>query len=110
MQIPLTILDLRHPSACWPQTMIIVCRQAKKYLTIDYSYFMLTSVEALASRFQRLRSLSTMSLSHYDPLAGLRAFESAFSQFLNEPQTNRPWTPSVDIFETENELVLKADL
>ena len=29
---------------------------------------------------------------------------------LNEPQTNRPWTPSVDIFETENELVLKADL
>ena len=50
-----------------------------------------------------------MSLSHYDPLAGLRAFESAFSNLL-EPQTNRPWTPSVDIYETENELVLKADL
>jgi len=56
-----------------------------------------------------MRSFKIMSLSHYDPLAGLRAFESAFSNLL-EPQTNRPWTPSVDIFETENELVLKADL
>ena len=51
-----------------------------------------------------------MSLSHYDPLAGLRAFENAFSNLLTEPQANRPWTPSVDIFETENELVVKADL
>jgi HSP20 family protein len=51
-----------------------------------------------------------MSLSHYDPLASLRAVENAFTRFLNEPQTNRPWAPSVDIYETENELVLKADL
>jgi HSP20 family protein len=51
-----------------------------------------------------------MSLSHYDPLASLRAVESAFSRMLTEPQTNRPWAPSVDIYETENELVLKADL
>jgi HSP20 family protein len=29
---------------------------------------------------------------------------------LSEPQTNRPWSPAVDIYETENELVLKADL
>ncbi len=29
---------------------------------------------------------------------------------LTEPQANRPWAPSVDIYETENELVLKADL
>jgi HSP20 family protein len=28
----------------------------------------------------------------------------------NEPRAARPWSPSVDIFETENELVLKADL
>ena len=51
-----------------------------------------------------------MSLSHYDPLASLRAVENAFSRMLTEPQTNRPWAPSVDIYETENELVLKADL
>jgi HSP20 family protein len=51
-----------------------------------------------------------MSLSHYDPLASLRAVESAFTRMLTEPQTNRPWAPSVDIYETENELVVKADL
>jgi HSP20 family protein len=51
-----------------------------------------------------------MSLSHFDPLANLRVFEDAFSRMLSEPQSNRPWTPLVDIYETENELVLKADL
>jgi HSP20 family protein len=51
-----------------------------------------------------------MSLTHYDPLASLRQFEDAFTRFFTEPQSNRPWSPSVDIYETENELVLKADL
>jgi HSP20 family protein len=51
-----------------------------------------------------------MSLSHFDPLANLRLFEDAFNRMLTEPQTNRPWAPAVDIYETENELVLKADL
>ena len=51
-----------------------------------------------------------MSLSQYDPLASLRAVENAFSRFLTEPQPNRPWAPSVDIYETENELAVKADL
>ena len=51
-----------------------------------------------------------MSLSHFDPLANLRVFEDAFTRFLSEPQANRPWSPAVDIYETENELVLKADL
>ncbi len=51
-----------------------------------------------------------MSLSHFDPLVNFRSFEDAFSRLLTEPQTNRPWTPAVDIYETENELVLKADL
>jgi HSP20 family protein len=50
-----------------------------------------------------------MSLSHFDPLTNLRVFEDAFSRMLTEPN-NRPWAPSVDIYETENELVLKADL
>ena len=51
-----------------------------------------------------------MSLSHCDPLANLRLFEDAFTRMLSEPRTNRPWAPAVDIYETENELVLKADL
>jgi HSP20 family protein len=51
-----------------------------------------------------------MSLTHYDPLASLRQFEDAFARFFTEPQTNRPWSPSVDIYETDNELVVKADL
>ena len=51
-----------------------------------------------------------MSLSNYDPLPPLRQFEDAFTRFFTEPQSNRPWSPSVDIYETENELVLKADL
>jgi HSP20 family protein len=52
----------------------------------------------------------TMSLTHFDPLANIRLFEDAFTRMLAEPQANRPWSPAVDIFETENELVLKADL
>jgi HSP20 family protein len=55
-----------------------------------------------------------MSLSHYDPLANFpanfRSFEDAITRMLNEPRGTRPWSPSVDIYETENELVLRADL
>jgi len=51
-----------------------------------------------------------MSLTHFDPLANLRLFEDAFTRFLSEPAGNRPWTPAVDIYETDNDLVLKADL
>ena len=51
-----------------------------------------------------------MSLSHFDPLASLRVFEDAFTRMLSEPSSNRPWSPAVDIYETENELVLKADV
>jgi HSP20 family protein len=51
-----------------------------------------------------------MSLSQFDPLVNLRVFEDAFSRMLSEPQTNRPWSPAVDIFENENDLVFKADL
>ncbi len=42
-----------------------------------------------------------MSLTHFDPLANIRVFEDAFNRFFTEPQTNRPWTPAVDIYETE---------
>jgi len=51
-----------------------------------------------------------MSITHTDPLANLRMFEDAFSRLLSEPRTGRPWSPAVDIFETENALTLKADV
>ena len=51
-----------------------------------------------------------MSITHADPLANLRLFEDAFTRMLSEPRAGRPWSPAVDIFETEDELVLKADV
>ncbi len=41
---------------------------------------------------------------------GMRLFQDSLSRLFSEPGNARPWTPSVDIFENENELVLKADL
>ena len=45
-----------------------------------------------------------------DPFGGLRLFEDAVTRLMSEPRANRPWSPSVDIFETEDALTLKADL
>jgi len=51
----------------------------------------------------------------YDPFAGLdlpagvRLFEDAVNRLLSEPAA-RPWAPPVDVLETEDELVVKADL
>ena len=41
--------------------------------------------------------------------AGLRLFQDSLSRLFSE-SGSRPWTPAVDVFENENELVLKADL
>jgi HSP20 family protein len=49
------------------------------------------------------------SVTH-DPFSGLRLFEDAVTRLMSEPRANRPWSPSVDIFETEDALKLKADL
>src|ERR1051326_8944785 len=40
---------------------------------------------------------------------GLRLFQDTVNRMLNQ-NASRPWVPAVDIFETENEWVLKADL
>ena len=40
---------------------------------------------------------------------GLRLFQDSVSRLFSEP-SNRPWSPAVDIFETEHDLVLKADV
>lgn len=56
-----------------------------------------------------------MPLMKYDPFelsdfpVGLRLFQDTMGRLL-EPSTVRPWSPAVDIFETENNLVLKADV
>ena len=57
-----------------------------------------------------------MPIMKYNPLSetedfptGLRVFQDSLSRLLSEP-TSRPWSPPVDIYETENELVLKADV
>lgn len=58
-----------------------------------------------------------MALMKYDPFAefadfptGIRLFQDAVSRLLSEPAGSRPWAPPVDILETENELILKADI
>ena len=54
-----------------------------------------------------------MPLMKYNELedfpAGLRVFQDSLSRLWGEP-ASRAWTPAVDIYETENELVLKADI
>lgn len=57
-----------------------------------------------------------MSLIKYSPFtdfenfpAGLRLFQDSVNRLLAEPN-NRPWVPAVDILETENELIFKADV
>jgi HSP20 family protein len=43
--------------------------------------------------------------------AGLRLFQDSINRLLSEDGgKTRPWAPAVDILETENELVLKADV
>ena len=58
-----------------------------------------------------------MTLTKYDPShdlldfsSGFRTFQDAVNRMLSEPRSGRPWTPAVDILETDNELVVKADL
>jgi HSP20 family protein len=47
--------------------------------------------------------------SDLEDFPGFRLFQDSVSRLLSEP-ASRPWSPAVDIVETENELVLKADL
>jgi HSP20 family protein len=47
--------------------------------------------------------------SETDEYPGLRLFQDSLSRLFSEP-ASRPWSPAVDIFETDNELVLKADV
>ena len=58
-----------------------------------------------------------MTLVNYRPFnaesddlpSGLRLFHDSVARMFSEPSA-RPWTPGVDILESENDLVLKADV
>jgi len=54
-------------------------------------------------------SLTTL-LNPTDPFRGLRLFEDAVTRLMSEPRGSRPWSPAVDILETEDALTVKADL
>jgi HSP20 family protein len=58
-----------------------------------------------------------MPIVKYSPFAdtdefstGLRLFQDSINRLFSDQTTTRPWAPAVDILETENELVLKADV
>jgi HSP20 family protein len=59
-----------------------------------------------------------MPIVKYAPFAdtddfptGLRLFQDSINRLLSEDGLKmRPWAPAVDILETENELILKADV
>ncbi len=45
----------------------------------------------------------------YESVPGLRVFQDTMNRLFAEPN-GRPWVPPVDIKETENELIFKADV
>lgn len=57
-------------------------------------------------------------LTRYNPFAALEAafapdsrlFQDSVSKWLDNTNAGKPWTPPVDILETENELIVKADV
>src|SRR5438309_4206090 len=58
-----------------------------------------------------------MPLVKYTPFAdtedfpvGLRLFQDSINRLFSDQTTARPWAPAVDILETENDLIVKADL
>jgi len=61
--------------------------------------------------------MQTIMLTRYNPFTGFDPFtndvkllQDTVSRWLDETTTGRPWTPAVDIIESENDVVLKADL
>ena len=44
-----------------------------------------------------------------DSPAGLQIFQDAINRMLSDENQVRPWSPAVDILETENELIFNVD-
>lgn len=56
-----------------------------------------------------------MTITRHNPFrgfdeTGLQLFQDSLNRFFSEPATARPWTPHVDVVETENEILVKADV
>ncbi|HVT93875.1 MAG TPA: Hsp20/alpha crystallin family protein [Bryobacteraceae bacterium] len=58
-----------------------------------------------------------MSITKYSPFAdsdefapGIRLLQDTVNRLFAEGGSARPWSPAVDVLETENEVVLKADV
>jgi HSP20 family protein len=59
-----------------------------------------------------------MSITRWDPFENLATLQEQVNRLFEPPSTSRraessnltTWAPAVDIYETENELVVKADL
>jgi len=58
---------------------------------------------ATLTRYNPFRELDEM-------LTPLRLFQDSVNRIFSEGAATRPWTPSVDIKETENEITLIADV
>lgn len=52
----------------------------------------------------------TNALDFNDFPGGLQFFHDTVNRFLGDQNQVRPWSPAVDILETENELIFKADV
>ncbi len=57
-----------------------------------------------------MSTLQTYEPVTFDMSRGLRLFEDAVTRLMSEPRSGRPWSPAVDILETEDAIALKADL
>jgi HSP20 family protein len=71
-------------------------------------------IESVITITQTKSGEKPMSITRYNPFdftpfQAFRLIEEALPKLM-EPNSSRPWAPAVDILETENELILKADL
>ena len=56
-----------------------------------------------------ISALKFKPFADVDDMPAIRQLNDVVNRFFNEPGM-RPWTPPVDILETENELLLKMDV
>ena len=91
----------------------------QKYLTIEYAYYMLCLQSVLHFQMDGgSNSMNTNTIVRYEPFRGLSTLHDQVNRLFNdtlfrgqgEDSAITTWAPAVDIYETPNELVVKADL